>query len=269
MERSDALLFRYALHLGDDALVLAQRLGAWAGWAPTLEEDVALANIALDELGQARVLLDLASRTEGAGRSEDDLAYLREEREFRNLQLVEQDNGDFARTIVRQLFFATYQELLYGRLRDSGQPELSALAGKAVKEVAYHREHAVRWTLRLGDGTADSHARMRQALADLWCFTAEMFDPFPPAGTPRDGFVADGVAGNDASSTFVDPARLHSPWRERIAATLRDATLDLPDGPDRLAWAAGGGRDGIHTEVFGRMLAEMQHLHRSHPGAQW
>jgi ring-1,2-phenylacetyl-CoA epoxidase subunit PaaC len=235
-----------AIALGDDALVLAQRLGEWAGHAPVLEEDVALANIALDLLGQARTLLSMAG-------DEDRLAYLREEREFRNVQLVEQPNGDFAHTIARQLYFATYQELMYGELAategDVEQAELAALAAKAVKEVAYHRDHAVQWTLRLGDGTPESHERMQRALDALWRYTGELFQPMEglPVGLPA----------------------LREPWLAAVGEVVARATLTMPDGPDRTPWAAGAGRQGIHTEPFGRMIAEMQHLHRAHPGASW
>ncbi|MFD5635720.1 1,2-phenylacetyl-CoA epoxidase subunit PaaC [Streptomyces sp. NPDC058122] len=230
-----------ALALGDDALVLSHRLGEWAGHAPVLEEEVALANIALDLLGQARILLSLAG-------DEDELAYLREERAFRNLQLVEQPNGDFAHTIARQLYFSTYQRLLYAQLA-SGESEFAPLAAKAVKEVAYHQDHAEQWTLRLGDGTDESHERMNRACQALWRFTGEMFQPL------------DGVD--------IDWAGLRAAWTESVEATLRRATLTVPEGPHTGAWAAGAGRQGLHTESFGRMLAEMQHLHRSHPGASW
>ncbi|MFE1769823.1 1,2-phenylacetyl-CoA epoxidase subunit PaaC [Streptomyces sp. NPDC059008] len=231
-----------ALPLGDDALILSHRLGEWAGNAPVLEEEVALANIALDLLGQARVLLSLAG-------DEDELAYLREERQFRNLQLVEQPNGDFAHTIARQLYFSTYQELLYERLAE-GESELAPLAAKAVKEVAYHRDHAEQWTLRLGDGTDESHTRMQRGLDALWQFTGEMFAP---------------VEGLES----VPWPTLHDAWTTRITTTLGQATLAVPEGPQRGAWTAGAGRQGLHTEPFGRLLAEMQHLHRSHPGATW
>ncbi|MFJ7155418.1 1,2-phenylacetyl-CoA epoxidase subunit PaaC [Streptomyces sp. NPDC101118] len=230
-----------ALALGDDALVLAQRLGEWAGHAPVLEEEVALANIALDLLGQARVLLSMAG-------DEDELAYLREEREFTNLQLVEQPNGDFAHTIARQLYFSTYQHLLYAALA-AGDGEFAPLAAKAVKETEYHRDHATQWTLRLGDGTDESRARIRRALDALWRFTGEMFQP---------------VDGLD-----VDWAALEAAWLAAVGAVLERATLTLPEGPRTGAWTAGAGRQGLHTESFGRMLAEMQHLHRSHPGATW
>ncbi|WP_394438184.1 1,2-phenylacetyl-CoA epoxidase subunit PaaC [Streptomyces sp. SGAir0957] len=230
-----------ALALGDDALVLSHRLGEWAGHAPVLEEEVALANIALDLLGQARVLLGMVG-------DEDELAYLREERAFHNLQLVEQPNGDFAHTIARQLYFSTYQHLLYAELA-AGDGAFAPLAAKAVKEVAYHQDHAQQWTLRLGDGTEESHARMQRAVGALWRFTGEMFQPVP---------------GLD-----VDGAELRTRWTATVTDTLHRATLTVPEGPQTGAWRAGAGRQGLHTEPFGRMLAEMQHLHRSHPGASW
>ncbi|GAA1358602.1 1,2-phenylacetyl-CoA epoxidase subunit PaaC [Streptomyces beijiangensis] len=231
-----------ALALGDDALVLSHRLGEWAGHAPVLEEDVALANIALDLLGQARVLLSLVG-------DEDELAYLREERAFRNLQLVEQENGDFGHSIARQLYFSTYQQLLYGQLA-AGDGVFAPLAAKAVKEVDYHRDHAEQWTLRLGDGTAESHERMQRGLDALWRFTGEMFQP------------VEGVDG-------VDWQSLHTSWHTSVSSVLKRATLTVPEGPQTGSWSAGAGRQGLHTEPFGRMLAEMQHLHRSHPGATW
>ncbi|GAA3907957.1 phenylacetate-CoA oxygenase subunit PaaC [Streptomyces gulbargensis] len=238
---TDPALAAAALALGDDALILSQRLGEWAGSAPVLEEEVALANIALDLLGQARVLLSLAG-------DEDELAFLREERSFRNVQLVEQPNGDFAHTIARQLYFSTYQHLLYGQLATGGGP-LAGLAAKAVKEVDYHRDHAEHWTLRLGDGTPDSHDRMQRACDSLWRYTGELFQP---------------VEGLD-----IDPGPLEDAWLASVTSVLDRATLTVPSGPRTGAWSAGAGRQGIHTEPFGRMLAEMQHLHRSHPGATW
>ncbi|MDK1473235.1 phenylacetate-CoA oxygenase subunit PaaC [Streptomyces sp. 549] len=233
-----------ALALGDDALVLAQRLGEWAGDAPVLEEEVALGNIALDLLGQARVLLSLAD----PDRDEDELAFLREERAFRNVQLVEQPNGDFAATIVRQLLFSAYQHPLYAQLAGTGH-RLAPLAGKAVMETAYHLDHAEQWTLRLGDGTEESHRRTQRALDSLWRYTGELFQP---------------VTGLD-----VDLPALRASWTARVTDTVTRAGLRLPEGPQESPWAAGGGRQGVHTEPMGRLLAEMQHLHRSHPGASW
>jgi len=241
---------RAALALGDDALILSHRLGEWAGHAPVLEEDVALANIALDLLGQARILFSLVG-------DEDELAYLREERAFRNLQLVEQPNGDFAHTIARQLYFSTYQLLMYGQLAAADGP-FAGLAAKAVKEVAYHQDHAEHWTLRLGDGTPESHERMQRGCDALWRFTGEMFSPvegLAPAGP--------------GTSTEVNGQGLEERWLASVTAVLERATLTVPDGPRSGAWTAGAGRQGLHTEPFGRILAEMQHLHRSHPGASW
>ncbi|MFI5616081.1 1,2-phenylacetyl-CoA epoxidase subunit PaaC [Streptomyces sp. NPDC051567] len=231
-----------ALALGDDALILSHRLGEWAGHAPVLEEEVALANIALDLLGQARILLSMTG-------DEDELAFLREERSFRNLQLVEQPNGDFAHTIVRQLFFSLYQHELYGDLA-AGEGPFGPLAAKAVKETAYHRDHAEQWTLRLGDGTQESRRRTQAALDGLWKYTGELFQP------------VEGVDG-------VDWPALETRWLAALEAVLERAGLALPEGPRTGAWAAGAGRQGLHTEPFGLLLAEMQHLHRSHPGASW
>ncbi|MEZ0108156.1 ring-1,2-phenylacetyl-CoA epoxidase subunit PaaC [Catenulispora sp. EB89] len=250
---SSAPVAQYALQLGDDALILSHRLSEWCAHSPELEEDVALANLALDLLGQARTLLTYAGSLEGAGRSEDDLAFLRTEREFRNVLLVEQPNGDFAATIARQLYFATYQSELYAALCDSTDPELSALAAKAVKEVAYHRDHAVQWTLRLGDGTEESHRRMQTGLEQLWPYTAELFFADPIASA----LVESGVA--------VDPRTLRPAWEASVAGVVEAATLTMPaDG-----WQPHGGRTGRHSEGFGLLLGEMQALHRQYPGASW
>ena len=244
-------LAAYALALGDDALILAQRLGEWAARAPQIEEDVALANIALDLLGQARILLGYAGTVEGAGRDEDDLAYLRDDRDFRNVQLVEIPNGDFAATMARQLVFSAYQYELYTVLGSSDDATLAGLAGKAVKEVAYHRDHATQWVLRLGDGTELSHERTQAGLDQIWPYVAELFD--------TDDTVSQlpGVA--------TDPATLRPAWEQYVIPVLTEATLRLPEP----RWRSRGGRDGLHTEHLGHLLAEMQHLHRSHPGATW
>ena len=246
-------LAAYALRLGDDALILSHRLGEWAARAPELEEDVALTNIGLDLLGQARTLLTYAGEVEGAGRTEDDLAYLRDERDFGNLQIVEHPNVDFAVTIARQLLFSSYQLAMYARLAGSADAALAAVAGKAVKEVAYHRDHAVQWTLRLGDGTAESHLRMQAALARLWPFVDEMFE------------ADDTLSRLVAAGTAVDAAALRPDWDRFVGDVLAEATLARPEP----SWRASGGRRGLHTEAFGYLLAEMQHLHRSHPGASW
>ncbi len=244
-------LAAYALGLGDDALVLAQRLAEWITRAPQIEEDVALGNIALDLLGQARTLLAYAGEVEGAGRDEDDLAYLRDDRDFRNVQLVEAPNGDFGRTMARLLVFSSYQYELYRRLTGSTDPTLAGLAGKAVKEVAYHRDHATGWVLRLGDGTPESHARMQAGVDAVWPYVAELFEPDEAAA------ALPGVA--------VDPAALRPAWQDHVRPVLARATLTEPD-PGR---HTRGGRRGLHTEHLGHLLAELQHLHRSHPGVRW
>jgi ring-1,2-phenylacetyl-CoA epoxidase subunit PaaC len=241
-------LAAYALALGDDALILAQRLGEWVAHAPQIEEDVALANVALDLLGQARTLLSYAGTVEGAGRDEDDLAYLRDDRDFRNVQLVEIPNGDFAVTMARQLVFSAYQYELYSALLSSSDETLAGLAGKAVKEVAYHRDHATQWVLRLGDGTDLSHARMQAGLDQVWPYVEELFDP-----------------AIEVPGVTVDPATLRPAWDGYVTAVLSQATLRKPEP----AWRSRGGRGGLHTEHLGHLLAEMQHLHRSHPGATW
>ena len=242
-------LFDYVVGLGDDALVSAQRMGWWISRAPELEEDVALANIGLDQLGQARTLLAYAGQVEGAGRSEDDLAYFRDDREFRNVWLVERPQTDFGVTMARLLVFAAYQSELYAALVRSADPTLAGVAGKAVKEVAYHLDHAARWVVRLGDGTEESHTRMQAALDAEWPFVEELFTPVDPG--------SQGVG--------VDPPALRDGVITKVAAIVAEATLEMP----QVTPAVGGGRHGLHTEHLGYLLAEMQHLHRSHPGATW
>lgn len=248
-----ASLFRYVLGLADDALVSAQRLGEWVARAPELEEDVALANIGLDLLGQARSLLTYAGRVEGRGRDEDALAYFRDERDFLNVHLVERENGDFAVTVARMLLFATYQHELYSRLVSSRDETIAAVAAKAVKEVAYHVDHARMWTLRLGDGTEESHRRMQAGLDAEWPYTAELFE----SDHVDASLLAAGVA--------VDPATLRDAWAGRVQDVVDEATLTVPE----VRAAVTGGRRGVHSERMGFLLAEMQHLARSHPGVSW
>lgn len=243
----------YALRLGDDALILAQRLGEWIANAPQLEEDMALANISLDLLGQARSLLTYAGEVEGKGRDEDDLAFLRIEREFRNLHLVERPNGDFGVTIARQLLFSTYQRELYERLSTSSDEKLAAIAAKAVKEVDYHRDHATQWVLRLGDGTEESHRRIQEGLATVWPYVDEMFEPDELTDSLAERRIA------------VDPASLRPAWDAYVDPVLGEATLERPTA----AFVSRGGRRGLHTEAMGYLLAEMQHLHRAYPGGRW
>jgi ring-1,2-phenylacetyl-CoA epoxidase subunit PaaC len=244
-------LFDYTLALADDALVSAQRMGWWISRAPELEEDVALANIGLDQLGQARTLLAYAGQVEGAGRGEDDLAYWRDEREFRNVCLVERPQTDFGVTMARLLIFATWQSELYTALAASTDQTLAGVAGKAVKEVRYHLDHAAHWVVRLGDGTEESHLRMQAALEEEWPWLDELFTPADPT------LVEAGVA--------VDPVALREVVQARLAAVIADATLERPQARP----AVSRGREGIHTEHLGYLLAEMQHLTRSHPGATW
>jgi ring-1,2-phenylacetyl-CoA epoxidase subunit PaaC len=248
-----ASLVAYTLRLGDDALVLAQRLGEWSSRAPDLEEDIALTNIGLDLLGQARSLLTYAGDVEGLGRTEDDLAYLRDEREFVCCQLVEQPNGDFGASMARQLYFSTYQLALYDALRSSTDDTLSAVAAKAVKEVSYHADHAAGWVIRLGDGTDESHRRMQAGVDALWPFVGELFE----TDALVDELVAEGVA--------VDPSALRSTWDAHVDAVLSAATLVRPTARA----LAGTGRRGVHSEHLGHVLAEMQYVHRMHPGARW
>jgi len=243
----------YTLRIADDCLVLSHRLAQWSSWAPALEDDVALTNIALDLLGQARAMYARTAELDGTGRSEDDYAFMREEREFVNCQLVEQENGDFARTIVRQLLCSTWQLSQWQALTTSTDAQVAAVAARAVKEAAYHRDHATDWTLRLGDGTDESHRRMETALDTLWPFVDELFESDP---VTRD-VVTSGVG--------PDPETLRREWDAYVGHVLADATLTVPES----SWKPSGGRRGLHTEPFGYMLAEMQHLHRSFPGVTW
>ncbi|MGH3367233.1 MAG: 1,2-phenylacetyl-CoA epoxidase subunit PaaC [Nocardioidaceae bacterium] len=247
----------YALRLGDDALILAQRLGEWIAAAPQLEEDVAVGNIALDLLGQARSLLTYAGELEGAGRDEDTLAYFRDERDFTNVHLCELANGDFGQTMARLLVFSAYQCELYAQLATSADQTLSAIAAKARKEVSYHRDHATQWVLRLGDGTEESHRRSQAGLDAVWPYTAELFEP----DELTDQLVEDGVA--------ADPAAMEPAWSAYVVGVLQQATLTQPTAQQIGMPAVTGGRRGIHSEQMGYLLAEMQYLARSHPGATW
>ncbi|QGG08272.1 1,2-phenylacetyl-CoA epoxidase subunit PaaC [Enterobacter cancerogenus] len=242
----------YALRLGDNGLVLSQSLGAWCGHAPELEIDLALANIGLDLLGQARNFLTYAAEREGQG-DEDSLAFGRDERQFCNLLLVEQPNGSFADTLVRQYLMDAWNVALYERLIHSSDAQLAAIAAKAIKEVRYHLRFSRGWLVRLGDGTALSSQKMQQAVNSLWRFTAELFD----ADDVELALIASGVA--------VDPRTLREPWEREVFAGLQEATLSVPD---EAAYRTGGKR-GLHTEHLGPMLAEMQFLQRVYPGQQW
>jgi ring-1,2-phenylacetyl-CoA epoxidase subunit PaaC len=236
----------YTLRHGDDCLVLGQRLCEWASRAPQLEEDVALLNIALDLLGVARSLLSHVG-------DEDELAFLRDERAFTNAQLMELDNGDFGRTMARQLLVSAYQVPLWEALSTSADEGLAGVAGKAVKEATYHLDHAASWVIRLGDGTEESHARVQAGLDSVWPFAFELFETDEVVTS----LVSQGIAADQA---LLEPA-----WRSAVEKVLVEATLSIPETD----WHPTGGRVGRHTETFGYLLAEMQHLHRSHPGASW
>jgi ring-1,2-phenylacetyl-CoA epoxidase subunit PaaC len=244
----------YLLGLADDALVYAQRLGEWVSRAPEMEEDMALANIGLDLLGQARALLSRAGELDGTGRSEDDLAYLRDERDFRNVHLVEQERAGFAFEMTRLLWFSSYQRELYAALTGADDEVVAGVAGKAVKEVAYHRDHAAQWVLRLGDGTSESHDRMQVALEQVAPYVDELFEDDAAA-------VAAAEAGLGVRPSTLAPAA-----RGWVASVVAEATLEPPATP---GWRSRGGRVGVHSTPMGHLLAEMQHLTRSHPGARW
>jgi ring-1,2-phenylacetyl-CoA epoxidase subunit PaaC len=249
-------LFEYLLRLGDDRLVLGHRLSEWCGHGPILEEDIALSNVALDLLGQATILLRLAGEIEGQGRDEDALAYFREAVEFRNCLLVEQPKGDFAQTIVRQFLFDVYDVVLLDALSASANAELAAIAAKSLKEAKYHVRHSGEWMLKLGDGTDESHRRAQTALDALWRFTPELF----AADEIDRELVATGIA--------PDLAALQPQWESLVRDVLERATLTTPNVVP-LPAGSRGGRTGAHSELLGHMLAEMQIVARSHPGASW
>jgi ring-1,2-phenylacetyl-CoA epoxidase subunit PaaC len=239
------------LRRADDALVLGHRLSEWCGHAPVLEEDIALANLALDLIGQARTLYALAAEAEGAGHDEDHFAYLRRERDYRNLLLLEQPNGDFAMTIARQFLFSAFIDPWWRATARSTEPRLAAIAAKAEKESAYHVRHSAEWLIRLGDGTEESHRRAQDALEMLWPYTGEIFEPEDAA------LVAAGVC--------ADPPSLREAWNITIDEVFSQATLRRPsDG-----WMQSGGREGRHSEHLGHLLTELQYLQRTYPGATW
>ena len=243
----------YALRLADDALLLGHRLSEWSGKAPSLEEDIALSNLGLDLIGQARLFYQLAARIEGKGRDEDTFAYFRDEAEFRNVLLVELPRGDFAFTMARQLVVAAYLHPAYDAMTRSASAGFAEIAAKAVKEMAYHVRHSAEWVIRLGDGTDESRRRMVAALDAIWPFTDELFESDPVSMT----LVASGIA--------PDPASIKSAWIATLEKVLQQATLQRPDTADRRT----GGRSGRHTEHLTELLSEMQSLARAHPGVTW
>ena len=244
-------LVLYVLRRADDALVLGHRLSEWIGHGPTLEEEMALGNIALDLLGQARSLYAYAAEVEGAGNDEDRFAYLRDAPQYRNLLLAEQPNGDFAQTMVRQLFYSAFADPFWRAMMGSTDATLAAIAAKSEKESAYHLRHSSEWVIRLGDGTAESHRRAQDALDGLWPYTGELFE-------------AD-AAEQGLASIVIDPATVRAEWDRSVYAVLGRATLARPGG----GWMQTGGRSGRHSEHLGHLLSTLQHLQRSYPGATW
>ena len=250
---SETPLVLYALRRADDALILGHRLSEWCGHAPMLEEDMALANMGLDLLGQARELYSYAARVEGRGNDEDKFAYLRDVRQYRNLLLLEQPNGDFARTMMRQFFYAGFADLYWRAMVRSCDTTLAAIAAKSEKESAYHLRHSSEWVVRLGDGTGESHRRAQAAIDELWAYTGEMFH------------VDEGERALIDAGIAVDPATLHAQWLKTFSGIVRVATLVLPKND----WMQAGGRSGRHSEHLGHLLSELQSMQRTFPGVTW
>jgi ring-1,2-phenylacetyl-CoA epoxidase subunit PaaC len=250
---ADEALLTYVLRLADTALVIGQRMTERVAGEPELEEELATANFALDYLGQARMFYAYAGELEGEGRDEDDLAYLRDSQEFRNLLLAEQPNGHFGVSVVRQFLFESFYVLQLEALAQCRDERLKGIAARALKEIRYHLRHASNWLVRLGDGTEESHEKVALALADSWRFTGEFFD-----GDEVDDIIAREFAGPDLEA-------LKGTWIDDVRAVLDEATLEEPGE----TFMALGGRDGLHTEHFGYLIAEMQHVKRGHPGATW
>lgn len=243
----------YLLRLADTCLILGQRLGEWCGHAPILEEDIALSNMALDLIGQSRALLNLAGQRSGEGYDEDQLAFLRDEIDYRNPTLAELPRGDFAFTVLRNAILATWLKLMWERLRDSSDTDLAAIAGKAIKEARYHQRHAADWVVRLGDGTDESRRRCEVALATLWLYTPELFE--------------DDAVDAAATAAGLGPAwsQLHDPWLAEMTEILGEAMLSMPAG----ATFRSSGKRGLHSEHMGYLLTEMQYLQRAYPGGAW
>jgi ring-1,2-phenylacetyl-CoA epoxidase subunit PaaC len=246
-------IIEYSLRLADTSLILGQRLGEWCGHGPVLEEDIALTNISLDCIGQARGLYGYAAELEGNGKTEDDYAYLRDERDYRNFLLVEQPNGDFGQTIMRQFFVSTFQYYFFGELKNSKDKTLAALAEKSLKEVSYHLRHSSAWVVRLGDGTGESRQRMENAVDSLWLYTGDMFD----MDDTDEILLKESIA--------VNTKKIKPLWDTKVKEVFSEATLAVPEN----VFMMSGSREGKHTENLGFILAEMQSLHRAHPGAEW
>ena len=247
------MLHEYIISIGDNALILGQRLGEWCGHGPALETDMAMTNISLDLFGMVRSYYQYAAEVEGKGRTEDDIAFLRFERDYKNVQLVEQPNGNFADTITRQFFFDAWHLLFLEELAKSNDTQLAAIAAKSIKEVKYHLRFSSQWVLRLGDGTDESHEKMQNAVDNLWMYTEELVTP-----TNLELEMA-------TKSIGVDVSQLKATYFEQLESTLHEATLKIPQN----VWMQQGGKSGIHTEYLGHLLSEMQYLQRAYPGATW
>lgn len=246
-------LFEYLLRLGDDSLILGHRLSEWCGHGPILEEDIAMTNLALDLLGQSTSLLEYAGKVEGKGRDENDLAFLRFDKDYRNMLLVERPNVDFGVTMMRQFLFDAYRKPLFERLTQSNDPTLAAIAEKSLKETKYHLKHSSEWVIRLGDGTEESHDRVQEALNDLWRYAAEIFY----TDAVDEALIESGVLPN------MDG--LKSEWESHVHAVLAEATLVIPTNN----WEQEGGRIGRHSEHLGYILAELQYMQRAYPNMEW
>ncbi|MFN5149784.1 MAG: 1,2-phenylacetyl-CoA epoxidase subunit PaaC [Flavobacteriia bacterium] len=246
-------LFEYLLRLGDDSLILGHRMSEWCGHGPILEEDIAMTNIALDLVGQATTILNYAGETEGNGRDGDALAFLRFDRDYRNLLLVEQPNGNFGLTMMRQFLFDAYRKPLFEKLQFSSDKHLAAIAEKSLKETRYHLKHSSEWVIRLGDGTEESHARIQEALDTLWRYTPELF------------YQDEVDAELEKNGIIPNNSEVEDEWRKTVNSVLEEATLKVPTNN----WKQEGGRKGMHSEHLGFMLAEMQYMQRAYPNMEW
>jgi ring-1,2-phenylacetyl-CoA epoxidase subunit PaaC len=243
-----ASLIDYTLHLADTTLILSQRNSEWCGHGPILEQDIAITNISLDLLGQSRNFYQYAASLKNDGSTEDSLAYLRTEREFKNLLLVELESGDWGQSILRQFLFSQFQHLLFQQLQQSKDEQLAAIAAKAIKETTYHLRWSSEWVIRLGDGTEESHKRMLHAIDELWRYTGELFE-----------------AADYETAMGIDLASIKQTWTEKVTAVFDEAKLPVPEN----VFMQSGGKKGVHTEQLGYILTELQYLQRTYPGAKW
>ncbi len=246
-------LFEYLIRLGDDSLILGHRLSEWCGHGPVLEEDIAMTNISLDLIGQTTSIFEYAGKVEGKGRSEDDIAFLRYQKDYKNLLLVERPNGDFGVTMMRQFLFDAFRKPLFERLVNASDAQLSAIAAKSLKETIYHLRHSSEWIIRLGDGTEESHQRIQDALDELWKYTAEMF----VEDEVDESLLADGI--------LPSMKGLKEEWMATVNSVLEQATLTIPTNN----WEQHGGRNGKHSEHLGFILTELQYMQRAYPGMEW